>query len=201
MPLKIKLKRFTASSGDPSTSDLEVGEVGINPVQKKIFVNNSGTIVALGSADFSAVDQDIIPDGNGTRNLGSTTKRFKELFLLGQTIDLGGAIDSKLQTAIRNAIAGAAVNQLGGNVNAQNLVARTTGQVLNSNLELLFGGVNLRSFPFSITFTRRYEEEALEVKRIIRQFKMSMAAKAGKRFSGGSASGIFLSSPDVFSLR
>ena len=92
MPLKIKLKRFTDSSGDPSTSDLEVGEVGINPVQKKIFVNNSGTIVALGSADFSAVDQDIIPDGNGTRNLGSSTKRFKELFLLGQTIDLGGAI-------------------------------------------------------------------------------------------------------------
>ena len=92
MALKIKLKRFTASSGDPSTSDLEVGEVGINPVQKKIFVNNSGTIVALGSADFSAVDQDIIPDGNGTRDLGSSSKRFKELFLLGQTIDLGGAI-------------------------------------------------------------------------------------------------------------
>ena len=95
MPLKIKLKRFTASSGDPSTSDLEVGEVGINPVQKKIFVNNSGTIVALGSADFSAVDQDIIPDGDGTRNLGSSSKRFAELFLTGQTINLGGAtIDS-----------------------------------------------------------------------------------------------------------
>ena len=92
MALKIKLKRFTAASGDPTTSDLEVGEVGINPVQKKIFVNNSGSIVALGSADFSAVDQDIIPDGNGTRNLGSSSKRFKELFLLGQTIDLGGAI-------------------------------------------------------------------------------------------------------------
>ena len=92
MALKIKLKRFTASSGDPTTSDLEVGEVGINPVQKKIFVNNSGSIVALGSADFSAVDQDIIPDGDGTRNLGSSSKRFKELFLLGQTIDLGGAI-------------------------------------------------------------------------------------------------------------
>ena len=92
MALKIKLKRFTAASGDPTTSDLEVGEVGINPVQKKIFVNNSGSIVALGSADFSAVDQDIIPDANGTRSLGSSSKRFKELFLLGQTIDLGGAI-------------------------------------------------------------------------------------------------------------
>ena len=91
MALKIKLKRFTASSGDPSTSDLEVGEVGINPVQKKIFVNNSGTIVALGSADFSAVDQDIIPDGNGTRSLGTAAKRWKDLFLSGDTINLGGA--------------------------------------------------------------------------------------------------------------
>ena len=52
-------------------------------------------LVALGSADFSAVDQDIIPDGDGTRNLGSATKRFAELFLTGQTINLGGAtIDS-----------------------------------------------------------------------------------------------------------
>ena len=47
------------------------------------------------TADFSAVDQDIIPDGNGTRNLGSSSKRFAELFLTGQTINLGGAtIDS-----------------------------------------------------------------------------------------------------------
>ena len=44
------------------------------------------------ASDLSAVDQDIIPDANGTRSLGSSSKRFKELFLLGQTIDLGGAI-------------------------------------------------------------------------------------------------------------
>ena len=95
MPLKIKLKKFTAASGAPTTSDLEDGEVGINPTQQKVFVNNSGTIVELAGQndlDLSAVAQDILPDGNGTRNLGSTTKRFKELFLLGQTIDLGGAI-------------------------------------------------------------------------------------------------------------
>ena len=95
MPLKIKLKKFTASSGAPTTSDLEDGEVGINPVQQKVFVNNSGSIVELAGQndlDLSAVAQDILPDGNGTRNLGSSTKRFGELFLLGQTIDLGGAI-------------------------------------------------------------------------------------------------------------
>jgi len=95
MPLKIKLKKFTAASGAPTTSDLEDGEVGINPVQQKVFVNNSGSIVELAGQsdlDLSAVAQDILPDGNGTRNLGSSTKRFRELFLLGQTIDLGGAI-------------------------------------------------------------------------------------------------------------
>ena len=45
MPLKIKLKKFTAATGNPTTSDLEDGEVGINPVQQKVFVNNSGSIV------------------------------------------------------------------------------------------------------------------------------------------------------------
>ena len=98
MALKIKLKKFTASSGNPTTSDLENGEVGINPVQQKVFVNNSGSIVELAGQsdlDLSAVAQDILPDGNGTRNLGSASKRFGELFLAGETINLGGAtIDS-----------------------------------------------------------------------------------------------------------
>ena len=108
--------------------------------------------------------------------------------------------DEGTQNAIRNAISGAAINQLGGNVSMSSIISRTTGQVLNSNLELLFGGVNLRSFPFSITFTPRYYEEMMEVKQIIRQLKSSMNAK-GKTMSAGSASGAFLKSPDVFSLR
>ena len=96
MSLKIKLKKFTASSGNPTTSDLENGEVGINPVQQKVFVNNSGSIVELGSAggssiNLSAVDSDIVPDGNNTRSLGSASKRWADLFLSGSTIDLGGS--------------------------------------------------------------------------------------------------------------
>ena len=139
MPLKIKLKRFTDSSGDPSTSDLEVGEVGINPVQKKIFVNNSGTIVALGSADFSAVDQDIIPDGDGTRNLGSASKRFAELFLTGQTINLGGAtIDSDGTGTV--SVSATGVTLPAGSKAGDNKLAVTPLQVqvvLNKPLRLL----------------------------------------------------------------
>ena len=40
---------------------------------------------------YQIQSQDIVPDKNNVRNLGSSDKRFKELFLSGQTIDLGGA--------------------------------------------------------------------------------------------------------------
>ena len=41
--------------------------------------------------DLSSVDQDIIPDTNNARNLGSATNRWNDLFLAGDTIDLAGA--------------------------------------------------------------------------------------------------------------
>ena len=131
------------------------------------------------------------------KNAGQSFQQALDFMQKGIKFD---GFDEGTQNAIRNAISGAAVNQLGGNVNAASVISRTTGQVLNSNLELLFSGVNLRSFPFSVTFTPRYYEEMLEVKQIIRQLKSSMNAK-GMTMSGGSASGVFLKSPDVFSLR
>ena len=88
---------------------------------------------------------------------------------------------------------------MGGNVSASSVIARSTGQILNNNLELLFQGVNLRTFPFSVTFSPRNYEETERVRLIIRYLKQSMSAKTGT--GGGSASGIFLKSPDVFSLR
>ena len=41
--------------------------------------------------DLSAVDQDVLPDATNTRSLGSSTKRWNDLFLSGDTIDLAGA--------------------------------------------------------------------------------------------------------------
>jgi len=45
----------------------------------------------FGSVGFDNIAEDIIPDQNNVRSLGSDGKRFKDLFLSGQTIDLGGA--------------------------------------------------------------------------------------------------------------
>ena len=53
-------------------------------------------------------------------------------------------IGSQTTNAIRAAISGAARGALGSNVNAKSVIARSTGQILNSNLELLFQGVNER---------------------------------------------------------
>ena len=113
-------------------------------------------------------------------------------------------LDGDINASIRAAISGAAVGALGGNVSAQSVIARSTGQILNSNTELLFQGVNLRSFPFTVTFTPRDPDEADVVRQIIRNLKKSMAARAGSGgdgFNGSSATGIFLKSPHVFSLR
>ena len=107
-------------------------------------------------------------------------------------------IGTETTNAVRAALAGAAVGALGGNVSADSVIARSTGQILNSNLELLFQGVNLRTFPYSITFSPRSTDEALVVKAIIRSLKQSMSPKAGNY--NGSAQGIFLQSPDLFQL-
>ena len=104
------------------------------------------------------------------------------------------------QSAVRAALSGAAIGALGSNVSARSVISRSTGQILNNNLELLFQGVNLRSFPFSITFSPRGPEESKVVKDIIRSLKMSMAPKAGE-IDGSVSLGMFLKSPDVFQLR
>lgn len=94
MSLKIKIKRI---AGVPSTSDLESGEIGLNTSNNQLYVNIGGTITAVsgggggGSIDLSAVDQDIVPDADDTRDLGSSSKKFAELHLSGNTIFLGNA--------------------------------------------------------------------------------------------------------------
>ena len=115
-------------------------------------------------------------------------------------LDLGKDVSEDTIRAIRTSLAGGALDALGANVNAKGLLGRATGQILNSNLELLFQGVTLRSFPFNITFSPRSRNESDIVKAIIRRLKVSMSAKSGEKAFGMNG-GIFLNPPDVFLLR
>ena len=107
-------------------------------------------------------------------------------------------LDENTKNSVLAGISGQAINALGGNVSPGSVIARSTGQILNSNLELLFQGVNLRSFPFSVTFSPRNYDETERVRLIIRYLKQTMAPKTGNE---GGRMGTFLKSPDVFSLR
>ena len=75
------------------------------------------------------------------------------------------------------------------------VLTRTTGSVINPNLELLFDGPSLRSFNYTYRFTPREAEEAQEVRKIIKFFKKNMAPKKGKKGK------LFLESPNVFKLK
>lgn len=94
-----------------------------------------------------------------------------------------------------------ATNIAGGNVSPQSLISRTTGQVLNSNLELIFQGINLRQFQFAFDFAPRSSNEAQEVKQIIRTFKREMSARSGGAGSGSNSNvGLFITAPSLFQL-
>lgn len=99
--------------------------------------------------------------------------------------------------AIIAAVSGKAYGALGGNVSSTSLISRATGQILNPNLELLFNGVELRSFPFTFEFISRNKIEAQTIKKIIRSLKKSMTAKSS---STTNSLGIFIDAPDVFQL-
>ena len=100
------------------------------------------------------------------------------------------------QNLVTSYMSAKAVGTLGGNVTAEGVLARTSGQVLNPNMELLFQGVQLRSFNFTFNLAPREESEAKAIKNIIRTFKASMAAKT----SSGTGAGLFISSPEIFQL-
>ena len=96
--------------------------------------------------------------------------------------------DPAVREAISNLVTGSVFN-----INANELLARTQGNVLNNNLELLFSGPTLRPFNFSFNLSARSGDESRNIKKIIRAFKQSSAAQ---RTPGG----LFLAAPNTFKL-
>lgn len=88
-----------------------------------------------------------------------------------------------------------AANLFGGNVTAQGLLTRSTGQIINTNVELLFNSVTLRSFTFGWDLVPRDGKEAGIIAQIIRNLKKRSSAKKSGEESYG-----FLNSPDLWRL-
>ena len=93
----------------------------------------------------------------------------------------------ELKRAVSSAFAGAAAGVEG------QVLSRTTGEVLNTNMELLFKGPSLRPFTFAFKLAPRSSKEAETVIAILRFFKQGMAPIK-------SSSNLFLKSPNTFKL-
>ena len=131
MATVIKLKRSTTASAVPTTGDLEDGEVAVNITDKIVYMRSGGSIVTVAnfnsgsSVDLSAIDQDILPDTTETYDLGSTSKRFRSLYLAGDTIDIGGSTISSDGTGTISISATGATLPLNSNVEVVSGVTKT----------------------------------------------------------------------------
>lgn len=80
-----------------------------------------------------------------------------------------------------------------GALGTGNIMQRQYGTIINPNLELLFNSPDLRTFSFSFKLSPRSPREAVEVKKIIRNFKQAMSVKR-------SATSFLLQSPHTFAI-
>ena len=96
------------------------------------------------------------------------------------------------QARMAQSIAQFAGNRFGVDLDADTFLARTGGQVLNPNSEMLFQGPVIRDFSFKFTMIARSEDEGAEIRKIIRFLKHGMAPKFRNT--------VFLETPDIFTL-
>ena len=125
----IKLKRTTTASTIPTTSDLEDGEIAVNITDKKVFIRNGESIVTVANFNESAVDlgaitSSIIPLNNNAIDLGTSSKRWRDLYLSGNTLNIGGATISSDGTGSISISATGATLPLNSNVQVSGAVTK-----------------------------------------------------------------------------
>ena len=112
--------------------------------------------------------------------------------------DVGGNVAGTTdgQTLLSTVMSSNILKAAGVNVSAESILARGAGIVPNPNMELLFRSPLLRNFGLAYRMTARSEDEAKEIRRIIRFFKQGMSPRTD---STGN-SNYFLKTPNVFGV-
>ena len=181
----------------PIPNRLSVSQ-GVNWGEGRANAVELGAFSAANSAVRNALDEK-------NSNLGSILKK---IFVDGKTQatetfnELADAVRNQSGTAnagsvINAVIARSFLSRIGINVDVNQFITRETGAAINPNLELLFGGPQLRTFSFVFNFAPNDQDEAREVRMIQRWFRQGMLPQKLTNFRGGS---LFLGSPNIFRL-
>jgi len=162
---------------------------------------NAVELSAFNSADTSI--QNTIKEGNLLKLLGDAKNQAGNALNVlkedldgrsdrsGNNINAGDILSATLARSV--------LGTIGINVDIDQFITRQTGAAINPNLELLFGGPQLRTFSFNFTFAPNSSKEAKEVRKIQRWFRQGMLPSR-KRASQSSGSSLFLASPNVFRI-
>ena len=115
------------------------------------------------STDFSAVDQHILPDTTNTYDIGSPTKRFRDIYLSSESIDLAGATISSDGSGSINIAATGATLPAGSRAGSNQLaVLSAGGDTLQAARVVPFfsasGGLSTKNtdFEFNATVDSRF---------------------------------------------
>ena len=184
-----KASGFSGSGGNRFKNSFETIQLPMQP-------NLSESMgVGWGENQLNAIESSMAGLAEGAiESMGSGGVLNPEAFKKagGKMLDAGqGLLNAAKDPESKKAIAAYFAGQAVGN---NNLVTRSTGNVMNPNLELLFTGPSLRSFNFNFTLTPRDREEARTIRKIIKSMKRNMSPQR-------SESQLFLKTPRIFELQ
>ena len=145
-------------------------------------------LAALGAANIAT---------GGGRFLGASAEERKTAAEAKDLIQKRKELDGPAFTEGASALYTQTVSKIAGTVfgvelDADTVLARQGGRVLNPNAEMLFQGPVIRDFAFSFIMIARSQKEGNEIRKIIRFLKLGMAPKFRTT--------TYLKAPDVFTL-
>jgi len=205
----------TTVSGNPAQVGVAaINDVIILPMPSNIQDSNAASygedsLDVLGAAGGSFA-QGIMASGKaafGQNTTGGAAKVIADEF--SKQIKVAGSVSEIAIDAFTRQLAASAAGLIGANVTAEQLLTRSTGKILNPNMELLFRGPTLRQFQFQFKMTPRDENESYQIKSIIRSFKANMgpiisgSESAADQTGAGSelAGQAYLKTPNIFELQ
>ena len=189
-----KPKDKTFKSKDPRLAISNIGYI-ILPIPSTIQDGNS---VSYADGNLDSLTGAAV---GGSLNVMTTSFRGKNASQISTELKtkagdfLNRVTDAGIKDAILRSLAiqAASIIPGAGSITPDQLLSRISGSIMNPNMELLFNGVTLRSFKFSFKLTPRSEDEAKEIKKIIRTLKLNMSPVVPKNDN-------FLKTPNVFNL-
>ncbi len=184
--IKFKMVEFRPREFDVSGTNMS-GLTSKDGITDSMILGTATLPIPGGISDSNSVNW-------GEQSMSSAQAMAGALASKALESDGSGIADAitKNTESIKKAVKAEVVKAATGTDSAQYL-SRTEGLVMNPNMELLFGGPQLRSFGFTFKFSPRNSKEAKGLIKIIRFFKQGMAAKKKDN-------GLFLKAPYTWLL-